>query len=125
MLKPGKDAGERESRRNKKAILLVTKVDVTRLRVTSPRDRRTAAVRSDPFVPPLGAIDLIADEVALRAPGLAFQLTQTGRRQCPRNRSSRSLNSCESLRKRMSNKREQLTVNSWMPWHRLYAHGPP
>jgi phasin len=40
--------------------------------VTSPRDRRTAAVRSDPFVPPLGAIDLIADEVALRAPGLAF-----------------------------------------------------
>ena len=64
MLKPGKDAGERESRRNKKAILLVTKVDVTRLRVTLPRDRRTAAVRSDPFVPPLGAIDLIADEVA-------------------------------------------------------------
>ena len=40
MLKPGKDAGERESRRNKKAILLVTKVDVTRLRVTLPRDRR-------------------------------------------------------------------------------------
>jgi len=30
MLKPGKDAGERESRPNKKAILLVTKVDVTR-----------------------------------------------------------------------------------------------
>src|SRR6185369_4361740 len=72
MLKPGKDAGERELRRNKKAILLVTKVDVTRLRVTLPRDRRAAAVRSDPFVPPLGAIDLIADEVALRAPGVGF-----------------------------------------------------
>ena len=32
--------------------------------MTSPRDHRTAALRSNPFVPRLGAVDLIADEVA-------------------------------------------------------------